>query len=92
MLLGQQSRLPVFQTLYSGSIKDVSTLQTTVALAFGIQGNRLTLVMDKGFFSHKNVKNLLSGPLKRKCIISIALDVFLCTGAGGTGTGGDRPP
>ena len=71
MLLGQQSRLPVFQTLYSGSIKDVSTLTTTVALAFGIQGNRLTLVMDKGFFSHKNVKNLLSGPLKSKFLIAL---------------------
>jgi transposase len=71
MLLGEESRLPVFQSLYNGSIKDVSTLKSTLALAFGIQGNRLTLVMDKGFFSKNNVKNLLSGPLKSNFLLAL---------------------
>jgi transposase len=71
MLLGEQSRLPVFQSLYNGSIKDVSTLKSTLSLAFHIQGHRLTLVMDKGFFSKNNVKTLLSGPLKSKFLLAL---------------------
>lgn len=71
MLLGEESRLPVFQSLYNGSIKDVSTLKSTLSLAFGIQGNRLTLVMDKGFFSKNNVKTLLSGPLRSKFLLAL---------------------
>jgi transposase len=71
MLLGEQSRLPVFQSLYNGSIKDVSTLTSTLSLAFHIQGHRLTLVMDKGFFSKTNVKNLLAGPLKSKFLLAL---------------------
>jgi transposase len=71
MLLGEQSRLPVFQSLYNGSIKDVSTLKSTLSLAFHIQGRRLTLVMDKGFFSKSNVKNLLSGPFKSKFLLAL---------------------
>jgi transposase len=71
MLLGEQSRLPVYQSLYNGSIKDVNTLASTLSLAFRIQGRRLTLVMDKGFFSKNNVKNLLSGPLKSRFLLSL---------------------
>jgi transposase len=71
MLLGEQSRLPVFQSLYNGSIKDVSTLKSALSLAFHIQGRRLTLVMDKGFFSKTNVKTLLSGPLKSKFLLAL---------------------
>ena len=71
MLMGQQSRLPVFQSLYNGSIKDVSTLKTTLSLVFHIQGDRLILVMDKGFYSKNNVKNLLSGPLKSKFLLAL---------------------
>jgi transposase len=71
MLLGEQSRLPVFQSLYSGSIKDVSALKSILSLAFHIQGHRLTVVMDKGFFSTNNVKNLLSGPLKSKFLLAL---------------------
>jgi transposase len=46
MPLGEQSRPPVFRTLYNGSIKDVNILKTTLSLTFHIQGNRLILVME----------------------------------------------
>jgi hypothetical protein len=52
MLMGEQSRLPVFQSLYNGSIKDVSTLKNFLSLAFHIQGHRLTLVFTR-FFQQK---------------------------------------
>ena len=60
MLFGETTQLPVYQTVYRGSLKDVSTLQTTL--------NEVTLlcpeinpkiVMDKGFFSAENVNMML---------------------------------
>jgi transposase len=59
MLLGESSRLPVFQTVYSGSLKDVSTLKTTLSLASGIKLRNLSLVMDKGFCSKGNIDAML---------------------------------
>jgi transposase len=49
LLLGETSRLPVFQMLYQGSLKDVSTLTTTIAMAASVDMKKLTLVMDRGF-------------------------------------------
>jgi transposase len=59
MLLGEQSRLPVFQTTYSDSLKDVSTLKATLQLTSGIKLQNLSLVMDKGFCSKKNIDTML---------------------------------
>jgi transposase len=71
LLSGETSRLPVFQAICQGSIRDVNTLKTTIEKACGIGKNRLTLVMDKGFFSRKNLDSLLEGPLKSKFLISV---------------------
>ena len=60
MLMGQASRLPVYHTVYSGSLKDVSTLRTTLAKFDSVTDGRPVLaVMDKGFFSRKNVTAML---------------------------------
>ena len=54
-LIGEMSRLPIYQTLYSGSIKDVSTLQSTLSKFDKIvDGKPILTVMDKGFCSTKN--------------------------------------
>ena len=56
MLTGVTSRLPIYQALYSGSLKDVSTLTTTLAKMDAIADGRPVLaVMDKGFFSTRNL-------------------------------------
>jgi transposase len=61
MLFGEKSRLPVYQTNYSGSLGDVSTLETTMNEFNALLGvNEAVIVMDKGFFSAKNV-NMLFG-------------------------------
>jgi transposase len=49
LLLGERARLPVFQMLYQGSLKDVSTFKTTIAMALGVDMKKLTLVIDQGF-------------------------------------------
>jgi transposase len=60
MLFGEKSRMPIYQTLYSGSLGDVSTLETTLAEFSALTNTQdPMLVMDKGFFSRKNVNMLL---------------------------------
>ena len=74
MLMGESSRLPIYQTVYSGSNKDVSTLVTTLSKFLLITKDRpVTVVMDKGFFSTKNINYLLgdSGRNPVKFLISM---------------------
>jgi transposase len=61
MLMGETSRLPVYQTVYQGSLRDVSTLKTIFAKFNSIVHDRPILaVMDKGFFSKNTVDELLA--------------------------------
>lgn len=72
LLMGETSRLPIYQTVYSGSLKDVSTLKTTLLKFDNITDGRPVLaVMDKGFFSRKNVNVMLRDKKIKKFIISI---------------------
>jgi transposase len=70
MLMGETSRLPIYQTVYSGSLKDVSTLRTTLSKFAAIAGDKSILtVMDKGFCSKKNIDALLDE--NKKFIIAL---------------------
>jgi hypothetical protein len=61
MLFGEDSKLPVYQTPCSGSLGDVSTLKTTISEFEALTGDaEIMVVMDKGFFSAKNVTALLN--------------------------------
>jgi transposase len=61
LLMGYQSRYPIYQSVYSGSLKDVTTLQTTIRAFRALAGDKpVVAVMDKGFFSAKNVDMMLS--------------------------------
>jgi transposase len=70
LLLGVDSRLPVLQADYQGSINDVKTLVSTVRKTELLGGEKLTFVMDKGFFSRKNMDFLLESPHKEQFLIS----------------------
>jgi transposase len=59
MLLGEKSRLPILQVVYNGSLRDVSTLKNTLQLASNLNLNNMSLVMDKGFASTKNINVML---------------------------------
>jgi transposase len=60
MLMGEESLLPVYQTVFSGSLKDVSTLKTTLGVfSQSTSGKPILAVMDKGFFSKRNVDFML---------------------------------
>ena len=73
MLMGEKSRLPIYQVVYAGSLKDVSTLNATLALFNKITGGRPVLaVMDKGFYSKRNVDEMLLSESKMKFVIAVS--------------------
>jgi transposase len=60
LLFGQNTFLPVYQTIYSGSLNDVTTLNYTIKQFENIIGDKkFTYIMDKGFFSIDNIITLL---------------------------------
>jgi transposase len=59
MLFGETSGLPVFSSKYHGSLHDVKTFCTTIEMFNQLNSNVYKLVMDKGFFSRKNINYLL---------------------------------
>lgn len=62
MLFGETSRLPVYQTAYSGSMTDVTTLMNTLAEFTALTGTTdFGLIMDKGFYKAKNIDDMLTG-------------------------------
>jgi hypothetical protein len=61
LLFGEESKLPVYQTNYNGSLSDVTTLENTMSELMAITGNsNIPLVTDKGFYSQKNINMLLN--------------------------------
>jgi transposase len=72
MLMGEQSRLPIYETVFAGSIRDVSTLYATMSEFKDVAGDKPILaVMDKGFYSKKNIDTLRSDSAKQKFIVSV---------------------
>jgi transposase len=74
LLFGQKSQLPIYYNRLPGNINDVSTLYN-VLKSFGyMEFPKLHFVLDKGFFSEKNIEALLEArerftlavPIRRK--------------------------
>lgn len=60
MLFGQTSRLPVYYHRMPGNITDVSTLHNLLKTFKAMNLKSLNCVMDKGFYSKKNIDALLA--------------------------------
>ena len=72
LLMGYQSRYPIYQSVYRGSLKDVTTLQTTIRTFQALAGGKpMIAVMDKGFFSTENVDVMLSEQQRVDFIIAV---------------------
>ena len=71
LLLGEESKLPILQIEYSGSIKDVSTLKSTLETASNLSLDNMSLVMDKGFGSVKNINTMLSKKNSIRFVIAV---------------------
>jgi len=59
LLAGQKSQLPVYYNRLPGNISDVSTLHRFLKTFDYLNLPRMHLVLDKGFYSQKNVNELL---------------------------------
>lgn len=58
MVYGRESKLPLYYTIYQGSIPDVKTLKNIIKYnkEYGIQ--KTMFIMDRGFYSKKNIEKL----------------------------------
>lgn len=72
MLFGQKKRLPVYFERTPGNITDVTTLHNILKTFKALEAKTLNYVMDKGFYSKKNVDELLSS--RDKFILSVPLN------------------
>ena len=55
IVFGQPSLLPIFYSLYQGSIRDVSTLRNILEFLGEFTLRNVTFILDKGFYSRKNI-------------------------------------
>jgi transposase len=70
MLFGEHSLLPIYQTVYHGSLNDVSTLYCTInELSAVSNGTKFIITMDKGFFSESNIDIMVDKKIGRGFII-----------------------
>lgn len=72
MLFGQKSCLPVYFQRFPGSITDVTTLHNLLKTFKALEMKKLYYVMDKGFYSKKNMDELLA--VRDKFIIAVPLN------------------
>lgn len=73
VVYGEPSGLPLFYSLYPGSIHDVSTLKNIVSELEILSLDTTTFVLDKGFYSKANLKRMQGMkfiiPLPLRCSI-----------------------
>ena len=79
MLFSEKSKLPIYQTIYQGELKDVVTLKTTLAQMKLFDLTDVTIIMDKGFASLKNIEDMCEA--KMKFIISLPFTLKFVTEA-----------
>ena len=72
VLFGQKGRLPVYYERTPGNITDVSTLHTLLKNFKALEVKSLHYIMDKGFYSKKNVDELVAS--KSKFLVSVPLN------------------
>ena len=77
MLTGVKSHMPLYYRIIPGSIKDVNTLQDSLANMSFIEKSTFHYVMDKGFYSEPNIDAFYAN--HKKFLIGIPFTVgFAC--------------
>jgi len=64
LVFGQESNLPFYYQKLSGNIPDVVTLKTLLADLAVLGFNKLSLVLDRGFYSEPNINALFRDHMK----------------------------
>lgn len=84
MLFGQKSCLPVYFQRMPGNITDVTTLNNILKTFKAMELHSLNFVMDKGFYSQKNIDQLLDSrtrftlavPLNNKWVLHAIDNIY----------------
>ena len=77
MFFGEESLLPIFYNIYPGSIKDVKTLNNMLTYCDVLKIKGIKFVMDKGFYSDKNITEMIKA--KKKFTIAIPFKSAIAT-------------
>lgn len=85
VVFGQKTGLPVYYNSLPGDITDVITLTNLIKTMCMVSDKKLHYIMDKGFYSKKNIDNLLDSrmkftiaiPLSNKWLQSVIDDIYL---------------
>lgn len=72
VLFGQKGRLPVYYERIPGNITDVTTLHNLLTTFKALEVKSLHYVMDKGFYSKKNVDELFAA--RDKFLVSVPIN------------------
>ena len=75
MVTGEKTHLPVYYQMLPGSIHDVSTLRMNLQKMYLLDMKSLSLVMDKGFYSERNIDELYR--LHHKFLIGVPFSTSL---------------
>lgn len=75
MVTGEKTHLPVYYQMLPGSIHDVSTLRMNLQKMYLFDMKSLSLVMDKGFYSERNIDELYR--LHHKFLIGVPFSTSL---------------
>ncbi|MDR2140518.1 MAG: hypothetical protein LBR11_01770 [Deltaproteobacteria bacterium] len=77
LLFGKKSGLPIYSSLYHGSLSDIKTLKSTISQFNFLNDTNYTLVMDEDFYSTENINFMLSMKPQIKFNISIPKTINL---------------
>ena len=64
MLFGETSLLPIFYSIHQGSIRDMRTLKNMMTMADHMEIKKIRFVMDKGFYSKVNIREMQKNLIK----------------------------
>jgi transposase len=76
-IFGEETGLPVFSTVYNGSLHDVTTLVHTMTECNIVKHHHLKLVLDRGFYSKRNIDFLLFSQHKADFIMGLPATTLL---------------
>lgn len=76
-IFGEESGLPVYSSIYNGCLHDVSTLIKAVKECSIVQQRDFKLVLDRGYFSKKNVDYMLFSENNADFIIGLPATTIL---------------
>lgn len=75
LLYGEESMLPVYYRKLAGNITDVKTIENLIKDVDFLKFEKLKLVMDRGFYSERNINDLMKNHHKFLIGVRMSLNI-----------------